>query len=210
MSNLTDTQKFEQKLYCEDGAYCLLKNSGDEFKDKINDYLNDLVNIGIVIKFVWLNIKHPTLAILFNDEIINIINPPSNQNGWVAAGFDGYIICQDGTKIPKTLNSDDDLMIHFPRIDIPSYVKYHRDIANAKKMFDKEICYKNTNGYKAYWLDGKRHCTSGPAIEFPNGDKQYWLYGKQYTKEEFDMIIEKDNLENKIGISKFPKKEQKI
>lgn len=36
-------------------------------------------------------------------------------------------------------------------------------------------------GQTEYWIDGKRHCLSGPAVIFSNGGKQWWVNGKLHS-----------------------------
>jgi len=40
------------------------------------------------------------------------------------------------------------------------------------------------NGYKAWYLNGKRHREDGPAVEYTNGYKAWYLNGKEVTEEE--------------------------
>ena len=47
----------------------------------------------------------------------------------------------------------------------------------------------NTSGSKFWYQNGKRHRTDGPAIEFASGDKSWFIEGKEYTKGEFDAIV---------------------
>ena len=35
------------------------------------------------------------------------------------------------------------------------------------------------DGYKEWWVDGKRHRLDGPACEWPNGHKEWWIDDKQ-------------------------------
>ena len=40
-----------------------------------------------------------------------------------------------------------------------------------------------SDGYKSWYINGKRHRTDGPAIERLNGSKEwyYWFYKKKYS-----------------------------
>jgi hypothetical protein len=40
--------------------------------------------------------------------------------------------------------------------------------------------YEGPNGRRAWWVDGKRHRTDGPAIEYENGTREWWLNGKRH------------------------------
>ena len=35
-----------------------------------------------------------------------------------------------------------------------------------------------SDGSKVWWLNGNRHRTDGPAVEWPNGMKEWWLNGE--------------------------------
>ena len=39
------------------------------------------------------------------------------------------------------------------------------------------------DGTKEWWLDGKRHRTEGPAIEYPDGSKSWWVNGKKHRTD---------------------------
>ena len=39
------------------------------------------------------------------------------------------------------------------------------------------------NGFKCWYLNGKRHREDGPAIEWPNGDKSWYLNGKLHRED---------------------------
>ena len=45
------------------------------------------------------------------------------------------------------------------------------------------------NGDKHWYQNGKLHCTHGPAAEYANGDEYWYIEGKEYTKGEFDAIV---------------------
>jgi hypothetical protein len=38
---------------------------------------------------------------------------------------------------------------------------------------------ERADGYKAWYLNDKRHREDGPACEYASGTKQWWLYGHQ-------------------------------
>jgi hypothetical protein len=50
-----------------------------------------------------------------------------------------------------------------------------------------EIYY---NGSKWWYLNGKRHRTDGPAIEYASGYKAWFINGKEYSEEDFNIIKE--------------------
>ena len=45
------------------------------------------------------------------------------------------------------------------------------------------------DGTKSWYQDDKLHRTDGPAIEFASGDESWFIKGKEYTKKEFDAIV---------------------
>jgi len=42
---------------------------------------------------------------------------------------------------------------------------------------------KEYNGYKEWWVNGQRHRTDGPAIEFADGSKVWYLNGKRHRED---------------------------
>jgi hypothetical protein len=42
----------------------------------------------------------------------------------------------------------------------------------------------SADGYKSWWLNGKRHREDGPATEWADGSKGWSLNGKYMTEEE--------------------------
>ena len=46
------------------------------------------------------------------------------------------------------------------------------------------------DGDKWWYLNGKLHRTDGPAFEWANGDKYWYINDIQYSEEEFNMIKE--------------------
>jgi len=54
------------------------------------------------------------------------------------------------------------------------------------------------NGYKAWYLNGKRHREDGPAVELANGDKSWYLNGKKLTEAEHKAATSKHTCEGKI------------
>ena len=51
-------------------------------------------------------------------------------------------------------------------------------------MGEQPTCKTLSDGSKQWWLDGKRHRTDGPAVEWADGSKQWWLDGKRLTEAE--------------------------
>ena len=58
-----------------------------------------------------------------------------------------------------------------------------------------------SDGYKAWCIDGKLHRTDGPAIEFSNGDKAWYVNGKfignsitGFTDKDFEEYKKEHNI----------------
>ena len=47
------------------------------------------------------------------------------------------------------------------------------------------------NRTKRWYKNGERHREDGPAIEWANGDKSWWLNNKKYSKQEYEIEIQK-------------------
>jgi hypothetical protein len=67
---------------------------------------------------------------------------------------------------------------------------------------------ETSNGYKAWYFNGKRHRLDGPAIIYTDGSKFWYVDGKCLTKDEFialtvPKVIELtlDQIAEKFGIS---------
>jgi len=54
------------------------------------------------------------------------------------------------------------------------------------------------DGYEAWYLNGKRHCETGPARQWKNGSSfrdEYYLHGERFSKLEFmSMMCDKITL----------------
>ena len=55
---------------------------------------------------------------------------------------------------------------------------------NGKKHREDGPAVECASGSKAWWLNGERHREDGPAIESAIGFKSWWLNGKRVTEEE--------------------------
>ena len=42
---------------------------------------------------------------------------------------------------------------------------------------------ERTNGHREWWVEGKRHRTDGPAIEFKHGSKHWYVDGKRHRTD---------------------------
>jgi len=57
----------------------------------------------------------------------------------------------------------------------------------------------NSNGTKYWYLNGKRHRTDGPAIEYCNGDGFWYLNGINISEEQYLKRTRKKKLKE-LGI----------
>jgi len=48
------------------------------------------------------------------------------------------------------------------------------------------------NGYKSWYLNGKRHREDGPACECPDGSKSWFLNDQEYSEKEFNERIKNE------------------
>ena len=55
----------------------------------------------------------------------------------------------------------------------------------------KPKCTINSDGTKAWYLNGKLHREDGPAIEWPDGSKQWYLNGKEYIEKDWKKAVAK-------------------
>ena len=44
-------------------------------------------------------------------------------------------------------------------------------------------------GYKFWYVNGESHRVDGPAVEHKDGRKEWWVNNEEYTKKEFNKII---------------------
>jgi hypothetical protein len=65
---------------------------------------------------------------------------------------------------------------------------------------------EGADGYKSWYLNGKRHREDGPAIEWSGGNKEWYLNGKELSEEEFikktakEIVLTMDEIAAKLGI----------
>ena len=60
---------------------------------------------------------------------------------------------------------------------------YFKDKAMTKLHREDGPAVECADGYKAWYLDGKRHREDGPAVERTNGDKAWYLDGKRHRED---------------------------
>ena len=85
--------------------------------------------------------------------------------------------------------------------------KYHRENGPAIEWADgRKYWYINgephrtdgpalewANGDKSWLINGKLHRTDGPALEYADGTKSWYINGKEYSEQEFNEYIKKQN-----------------
>ena len=55
------------------------------------------------------------------------------------------------------------------------------------------------DGYKVWFVEGKRHRLDGPAVEYADGFKEWYVEGRRMTEEDFNEYIKpKPSCEGKI------------
>jgi hypothetical protein len=73
----------------------------------------------------------------------------------------------------------------------PQYIRIN-EFGTKRYYKDKEMtifhredgpAIEYTDGYKGWYLNGKRHRVDGPAIEYPDGVKEWYLNGKRHCED---------------------------
>jgi hypothetical protein len=96
----------------------------------------------------------------------------------------------------KFYHSDREMKI-FHREDGPAieYANgYKAWYLNGKRHREDGPAIEYASGSKAWWLNGKRHREDGPAIEYASGSKEWYLNGKRVTQEEHTRITQKETV----------------
>ena len=80
--------------------------------------------------------------------------------------------------------------------DLDKYRNIFKDIVYHKKNTNIRHnpyapAYIGVNGYKGYFIDGKRHRLDGPARIYLSGDEEYYINNELLTKEEFEFHPER-------------------
>lgn len=74
--------------------------------------------------------------------------------------------------------------------------KRHRDNGPAI------ICSDNST---EWWLNDKLHRENGPASIYSDGTKQWYIHGNELTEEQFNQILDKKKLNQKLEETLLPK-----
>jgi hypothetical protein len=65
-------------------------------------------------------------------------------------------------------------------------VNFDSIIAIAQRRYAMRAkMFTHADGTKVWWLDGRRHRTDGPAIEYTSGHNEWCIDGHTYTFDEW-------------------------
>ena len=82
---------------------------------------------------------------------------------------------------------------------------YRKDKAMTMLHREDGPAVEGYDGYKAWYINGKRHREDGPAIEWKDG-RSWYLNGEKLTEQEFlkrtakEIILTMDEIAAKFGI----------
>jgi hypothetical protein len=83
---------------------------------------------------------------------------------------------------------------------------YFKDKAMTMLHREDGPAVEGYDGYKAWYINGKRHREDGPAVEWNDGSKYWYLNGVKFTEQEFlkrtgkETILTMDEIAAKFGI----------
>lgn len=64
---------------------------------------------------------------------------------------------------------------------------------NGKRHREDGPAVEYASGYKVWYLNGRCHREDGPALEHPDGSKFWYLNGVRYSEEEYNkLVLQKD------------------
>lgn len=66
-------------------------------------------------------------------------------------------------------------------IKIKNYSEVPKNYTGVVEYYD---------GYKEWWIEGKRHRIDGPAVEYPDGVKCWWIENYFYSSYELKSLIQ--------------------
>jgi len=69
---------------------------------------------------------------------------------------------------------------------------------NGKRHRKDGPAVEYANGNKWWYLNGECHREDGPAIERSDGSKSWWLNGEHFSEEEWKAKVKPDTCEGKI------------
>ena len=65
-------------------------------------------------------------------------------------------------------------------------MEWYNDVGQFHRLDGPAVVW--SDGYKAWYINGKIHREDGPAIMYSNGEKSYWLNDKRYSQDAYKMI----------------------
>ena len=68
---------------------------------------------------------------------------------------------------------------------------------DGKRHREDGPAVKCADGSKEWYLNGKRHRKDGPAIEDASGGKSWFLNGKSYSEEEWKKLVNTNSCDGK-------------
>jgi len=75
---------------------------------------------------------------------------------------------------------------------------------NGKLHREDGPAVEYVDGHKVWYINGELHREDGPAVEYANGDKAWWINGNELTEEEFNnrnkVELTLDEIASKFGI----------
>ena len=83
-------------------------------------------------------------------------------------------------------------------IDEQGTIYYYNDLEQLHREDGPAVEY--INGYKEWYLNGKRHREDGPAVELANGTKYWYLNGEYHTEQEFNELTLKKRLQKILDL----------
>jgi hypothetical protein len=92
---------------------------------------------------------------------------------------------------------------------------YRKDKAMTILHREDGPAVEGYNGYKAWYINGKRHREDGPAVKWNDGIVNWYLNGVKFTEQEFlkrtakEIILTMDEIADKFGVDVSKLKIQK-
>jgi hypothetical protein len=91
---------------------------------------------------------------------------------------------------------------------------YRKDKAMTMLHREDGPAVEGCDGYKAWYINGKRHREDGPAIKWNDGYKAWYINDKKLTEQEFlntakKIVVTMDEIAAKFGIEVSKLKIQK-
>jgi uncharacterized protein (UPF0216 family) len=89
---------------------------------------------------------------------------------------------------------------------VEGYDGYKAWYINGKRHREDGPAVEGADGYKVWYINGKRHREDGPAVEWNDGSKYWYLNGVKFTEQEFlkrtakEIILTMDEIADKFGI----------